>query len=263
MITKLLWTLVVFLMLAPMAISHAQSFDSVTHIHSVKAFGEKTLIGTHEGLFVFQTQNSMKAVGAERFDVMGLAVFGDIIFASGHPGKGSKLPNPVGLLRSDDDGKNWKKISLQGEVDFHFLQAGKWELYGEDAQTGKLMYSANLGRSWKSLGPNLCSDIAISNLNPGHAYGVEKGLLIKSKDSFSTRSLIKTDFTVSSVEFNGKILYASSGKLIYNSKDQGRTWQKLASFKSKVADFSTSDQLIVAIVGNEILVSKDGGKSFK
>jgi hypothetical protein len=38
----------------------------------------------------------MKAVGAERFDVMGLAVFGETIFASGHPGKGSKLPNPVG-----------------------------------------------------------------------------------------------------------------------------------------------------------------------
>lgn len=263
MITKILWKLVVFLMLVPISNSQAQGFDSVTHIHSVKAFGEKTLIGTHEGLFVLQAQNSMKAVGAEPFDVMGLAVFGDIIFASGHPGKGSKLPNPVGLLRSDDDGKSWKKVSLQGEVDFHFLQAGKSELYGEDAQTGKLMYSANLGRSWKTLGTNLFNDIAISNLKPGHAYGVEKGRLIISKDSFSTRSVIKTDFAVSSVEFNSKILYAASGKHIYNSKDQGRTWQKLASFKSEVADFSTSDRLIVAIVGNEILVSKDQGKSFK
>jgi photosystem II stability/assembly factor-like uncharacterized protein len=205
----------------------------------------------------------LKAVGAERFDVMGLAVFGETIFASGHPGKGSKLPNPVGLLRSDNAGKSWKKVSLQGEVDFHFLHAGKSELYGEDAQTGKLMYSANFGRSWKVVGPNIFTDIAISNQKPRHAYAVERNSLIKSMDSFSTRSTIKTEFKVSSVEFNGKILYAASGKDIYNSQDDGKSWQKLASFKSDISDFSTSDQLIVAIVGNEILVSKDKGKSFK
>ena len=257
----LIWSL--SLTLVSIAPVQAQSFDSVMHIHSIKAFGNKALIGTHNGLFEFQAQNSMKPVGAERFDIMGLAVSEETIFASGHPGKGSKLPNPVGLLRSDDAGKSWRKISLQGSVDFHFLQAGKSELYGADAQTGNLMYSSNLGKSWKTLGTNPFSDIAISNLNPGHAFALEKTGLIKTSDSFSSRTRIKSSFEVSSVEYDGKLLYAASGRDIYTSKDEGKNWKKIATFKLDVADISVSNKIIVAIVGNEVLVSRDNGKSFK
>jgi hypothetical protein len=82
-------------------------------------------------------------------------------------------------------------------------------------------------------------------------------------DSFSTRSTIKTEFKVSSVEFNGKILYAASGKDIYNSEDDGKSWQKLASFKSDISDFSTSDQLIVAIVEMKFLSRKIKAKASK
>jgi hypothetical protein len=240
----------------------AQSFDSVMHIHSIKAFGDKALLGTHNGLFEFQAQNSMKPIGAERFDVMGLAISGKTIFASGHPGPGSKLPEPVGLLRSDDAGKSWKKISLQGTVDFHFLQAGKSELYGTDAQTGNLMYSSNLGKSWKVLGTNLFSDIAISNLKPGHAFALDKTGLIKTSNSFSTQSRVKTEFEINSVEFIGNSLYAASGKDIYLSKNEGKNWKKVATFKSEVADISVSEKIIVAIVGKEVLISKDNGRSF-
>lgn len=60
---------------------------------------KKILIGTHEGLFVYKGPTNMKQIGKERFDIMGLAISGRTIYASGHPGKGSKLPEPVGLLR--------------------------------------------------------------------------------------------------------------------------------------------------------------------
>lgn len=242
--------------------AQGQSFDSVMHIHSVKAIGNRVLIGTHNGLFEFQAQNSMKPVGAERFDTMGLTVSGSTIFASGHPAKGSKLPEPLGLLRSDDSGKSWKKVSLQGTVDFHLLEAGKSELYGADAQTGVLMYSANSGKNWKNIGQNRFSDIAITNQKLGHAYAVEKGRLVMSTDSFATQSVIKTGFQVSSTESVGKIVYATSGKVIYKSSDQGKNWKKLNAFKLAVSDISVSDQIFVAIVGNEVLISKDKGKSF-
>jgi photosystem II stability/assembly factor-like uncharacterized protein len=243
--------------------TNAQSFDSVMHIHSANAFGGKVLLGTHNGLFEFVGQNNMKPVGTEPFDTMGLASYGSTLFASGHPAPGSKLPEPLGLLRSDDSGKSWKLISLQGKVDFHFLQAGKSELYGVDAQSGDLMYSANLGKSWRSVGKNRFSDIAISNQKIERAYAVEKGKLLLSNDALKTQTIIKTGFEVSAIESVGKILYAASGKDIYRSQDEGRSWKKLSSFKAAVSDITASEQIIAAIVGSEVLISRDKGKSFK
>jgi photosystem II stability/assembly factor-like uncharacterized protein len=64
------------------------------------------------------------------------------------------------------------------------------------------------------------------------------------------------------VEFIGDSLYAASGKDIYLSKNQGKNWKKVATFKSEVADISVSEKIIVAIVGKEVLISRDNGKSF-
>jgi len=262
---RLLTFLLIFNTVSALFISqtNAQSFDSVMHIHSAKAIGGKVFLGTHNGLFEFVGQNNMKPIGTDTFDTMGLTSYASTLFASGHPAPGSKLPDPLGLLRSDDLGKSWKQISLQGKVDFHFLQAGKSELYGVDAQSGDLMYSANLGKSWRSIGKNRFSDIAISNQKVERAYAVEKGKLFLSNDALKTQSIIKTGFEVAAIESVGKILYAASGKDIYRSQDEGKSWKKLNSFKGVVSDITASDQIIAAIVGSEVLISRDKGKSFK
>ena len=134
--------------------SFGASYGSVLHIHSIKVFGDKLLLGTHEGLFEYQAANTMKRISSEDLDVMGLSSVGETIYASGHPGAKSKLPNPMGLISSSDSGKTWKKISLQGTVDFHMLEVGKSDIYGADSGTGQLMYSPDLGVSWRLLGEN-------------------------------------------------------------------------------------------------------------
>jgi photosystem II stability/assembly factor-like uncharacterized protein len=254
-------TLVVSLFSAPSI--HAQSFDSVTHIHSVKVIGKKILIGTHEGLFVYKGPNNMKPIGKERFDIMGLAIFGRTMYASGHPGKGSKLPEPVGLLRSDDEGITWKRVSLQGEVDFHFLEARGREIYGVDAQTNMLLYSSNSGKIWRKVEPNQFSDIAISGQKLGNSFVIQDKKLIKSSGVFTDLSLIKTAFPISEIEAVGRSLYVSSGKSIFKSLNQGKSWKKIYTFEFEVSGLSSSNDLLVAVVGNQIFASEDGGESFK
>lgn len=263
MINKKRIVAVLVLALMPIASAQAQTFNSVAHVHSVKAFGDQVLIGTHEGLFRFQSQNNMKAVGAERFDTMGLTISGNTIFASGHPGKGSKLPEPVGLLRSDDGGQNWKKISLQGEVDFHFLESGKSELYGADAQTGILMHSSNAGKSWRKIGTNTYSDIAINNQKSGSAFGVQNGKIFQTVNAFATTKRVNSDFEVRAIELVGSVLYAASGNSIFQSINSGQSWKKISTFKKEIADITSSDKIIAAIVGQEIHISRDKGKTFK
>jgi hypothetical protein len=242
---------------------HAQSFDSVTHIHSVKVIGKKILIGTHEGLFVYKGPNNMKPIGKERFDIMGLAISGGTMYASGHPGKGSKLPEPVGLLRSDDEGITWKKVSLQGEVDFHFLEARGSEIYGVDAQTNMLLYSLNSGKVWRKVEPNQFSDIAISGQKLGDSFVIQDKKLMKSSGAFADLSPIKTAFPISEIETVGRSIYASSGKSIFKSLNQGKAWKKIYTFDIEVSGLSSSNDLLVAVVGNQIFASKDGGESFK
>ena len=87
-----------------------QDIGSLSHIHSVRAFGDQVILGTHEGLFRYVDEKNVLLMGTEIFDVMGLAVLGKKLYASGHPGSGSKLPQPVGLLSSADGGKTFKKM---------------------------------------------------------------------------------------------------------------------------------------------------------
>ena len=108
----------------------AETLNSVSHIHQVKVVGNKVLVLTHEGLYELAGKNDMKLVGKEKIDVMGFTTLGETLVASGHPAEGSKMPNPIGLVKSIDGGLTWKAISLVGEVDFHFLEGAGSDLYG-------------------------------------------------------------------------------------------------------------------------------------
>lgn len=250
------------LLIASAPLSQAETFGSVTHIHNVRAFGNQVILGTHEGLYLFQGKDKMKKMSSENFDVMGLAVWENIIYASGHPGPGSKLPEPVGLLVSNNKGGQWKKVSLQGKVDFHLLEASKKEIYGGDSQSGKLMYSSNSGKTWKTIKDNQYSDIAINSEKMGEAFAIKQGALFKTSNSFKSEKAVKTDFKINSIEFYDDKLYAAAGKSIYISQDAGKTWRKISTLKSEISIISISSTILAAAAGSNIYISKDLGKSF-
>lgn len=254
--------LVSSLMLISASTADAAKLGSVSHIHAIKAMGDEILLGTHEGLYKYVGQDNMSRMGTEDFDVMGLATTETTIYASGHPNSGSKLPQPVGLLSSVDKGKSWKQISLQGKVDFHMLEAFGNEIYGADSGTGNLMYSANAGKSWSTIGANSFLDIAISAKGKGEAFGIRSGKLVATKNSFKSAKVIYNKSAVNAVEQAGGSLYIASDKIIFVSKDSGLTWKKLTTFKTKISVMSVSTKVIVAVTGNTINVSRDQGKSF-
>lgn len=242
--------------------SFAVSFDSVTHIHGVKVFGKEILMPTHEGLYKYTAANSMKLADGPIFDVMGLAAYEKTLYASGHPGLQFKLLNPVGLISSQDGGKNWKKVSLEGSVDFHMLEVGKFDIYGADAGTNDLMHSSNQGKSWKKLGKNRYTDIAPTNTK-GSAYALLAGQIVQTKNSFSTTVVMKSNMKWNSIEVVGTSVYGASGKDIYRSTDGAKSWKKIATLPQNVFGISFNNQIFAATAGSSIYVSRDGGKSFK
>jgi hypothetical protein len=252
------------LVLSPQpAIASGQSIGTISHIHSVRAFGDEVILGTHEGLFRYVDAKTVQLMGPENFDIMGLAVFGKRLYASGHPGPGSKLPEPVGLLRSTDSGKSWKMMGLQGEVDFHLLESAGNDMYGVDSGSGNLLYSKNAGKSWVSRGKNLFSNIAINPARVGGALALREGKLISTQKSFTTMRAVDSTLTFTSIDWLGDSLLATSGKSLYRSGDLGVTWKKVSDFPESVSTVTQSSKIIAVVSGNSMYKSTNGGKTFK
>ena len=244
------------------AFASGETIGSLSHIHQVKVQGKKILLGTHEGLYQYIGADKVLRMSPEVFDVMGLSVNGRRIYASGHPGPGSKFPEPVGLVLSTNSGKEWKMVSLQGKVDFHLLESSGSELYGADSQSGDLLYSSDLGKSWTSRGKNTYSDFALNPTGKGNTLALSQGKLFETKDSFKTTSAIQLKFQLTQIEWNSKRLVASSGTNLLISSDFGRTWKKQYSFKSPIGILAHSDELLVAVVGSQVWKSANEGRSF-
>ncbi len=254
-----------FAIVALMAFSNsasAETLDSVSHIHQVKVVENKMLALTHEGLFELVGKNDMKLVGKDKIDFMGFTTLGKALLASGHPAQGSKAPNPIGLIKSIDGGLSWKAISLVGKVDFHFLEGAGTDLYGADSQSGNLMFSADSGETWRSLGANTFADIAVSPEMSGMAIAIKNTELLVTKNAFKSTTKIKNNLKFTQIEWHDSGLYALSGSTLYESTNLGKTWSKLNTFKGVPGILSVSDQLTLVTVGSNIYISKNDGKSF-
>jgi len=241
----------------------ADSHSMFSHLHDVRVFGNQILLGTHEGLFEYKNKDTFTQIGKNRSDIMGLSIAGKKIYASGHPAAGSKAINPVGLMVSNDMGKSWQDISLRGKADFHFLEVANGQVYGANASSGELLYSANLGKSWTSLGTNMYSDIAIDPKVKGAALAVKEGRLYFTENSLkSSKELAKTP-KLTALDWNKKGVLGVSGKNLLRSADKGKTWITVKTFNSAITSISQSETLIAVVVGNAVQISRDNGKTFK
>jgi photosystem II stability/assembly factor-like uncharacterized protein len=241
----------------------ALTLDSVSHIHHVKVVENKVLVLTHEGLYELVGKNDMKLVGKDKIDVMGFTTLGKALFASGHPSQGSKMPNPIGLVKSLDGGSTWKAVSLVGKVDFHFLEGAGSDLYGADSQTGNLIYSADSGKTWSSLGSNSFTDIAVSPDTSGMAIAINNSELLLTENAFKSTTKIKNGLKFTQVEWRNSGLYGLSGSALYKSINSGKTWTKLNTFKGVPGILSASDQMMLVTVSSDIYTSSNAGKKFK
>ena len=198
-----------------------------------------------------------------KIDVMGFTSLGKVLVASGHPAVGSKMPNPIGVVKSIDGGLTWKAVSLVGKVDFHFLEGAGSDLYGADSQSGNLMYSADSGNTWKSLGANTFTDIAVSPEISGMAIAIKSSELTLTKNAFKSTTKMKNNLKITQLEWRNSGLYATSGKTLFKSTNSGKTWTKLNTFKGALGILSASDQLMLVTVGPDIYTSTNSGESFK
>jgi hypothetical protein len=238
---------------------------TITHIHTV-ARDPKTgelLLATHEGLFR-QSAGELHQSGPV-IDLMSFAIAPDgTYYASGHPGTGTDLPEPVGLLSSTDSGRTWKVLSRGGQSDFHALGAGPRTITGFD---GTLRTTSNR-TDWTTRAiPAPPRTLAAAPTTGTLLATTRAGLLLSTDDGASWRTLSppETAVLVAWADEQTIIAATATGKLA-SSTDAGATWtlhpNPIGPASALYAQRGSDQKVeIIAVVGTKVLRTTNNGET--
>lgn len=239
-----------------------------SHIHglSVNPKTDQVLLATHEGLFDVTKSPATKIGGTN--DLMGFTAAADhgVFYASGHPGPGSDLPNPMGLIRSVDGGKTWEQLSRQGESDFHALAATTSGIVAFD---GTLQTSPD-GKTWTPAKAAFVPAVLAGTPKSDTVLATTREGLQRSTDGGKTWELNTAAPVVQFVAFAGatEVIGVEPGGTVHYSADAGRTWTRTGQIEGQVQAMTAvigadGKPWIWAATAEKLVVSTDGGATFR
>lgn len=235
------------------------------HVHGL-TFNEDTaqlLLATHNGLFDVAADPIEKL--SPTIDLMGFASAGpDLYYASGHPGPGVDLPNPVGLIESTDGGETWQELSLQGESDFHAMAVSEAGVIGFD---GILRLTTD-GEEWSEIETQIQpANLAASLGSPIVLATTEEGVQ-RSTDGGMTWTLPPESPVLLQTTFadTDTVVGATPDGVIHISQDAGQTWEETGGSTSQPSAITAAveeDELRIWVSTEKgIEFSDDNGASF-
>lgn len=274
--------------LAASTAARAGESVTLTHVHglSYSADGARIMVPSHHGLALFENGRWSKAAGPAH-DYMGFSGTRDALYSSGHPAPGSGLTNPFGLIKSQDGGKTWQKLGLEGESDFHSLATS----YATNAvyvinpaansrmRRAGIHYTFNDGLKWtRSAAAGIRGDIKNLAVHPSDARMVAAatadGLFLSRNSAESFEPLVTGQQVLAATfDLDGTHLWFSgySGKasLARIALKPGATPEMLslpALSDDAVAYIAQNpvrrSELAIATYKRSVFLSKDEGRSW-
>lgn len=265
------------------------TWPPVRHVHGLAVDPSdpaRLYVATHDGLWAWREPDGWQGRVGPVIDLMGFspgAAPGEL-FSSGHPGPGTPLPNPVGLIRSRDGGRTWETLSLAGEVDFHALTvspAGGRRVYGFFYGDGLFYRSDDGGLTWSRqrvaalAGPDGRGPLQLvaHPADPDSLLAAgESGLLRSTDGGRSWETLLPGAVTVAAFVPRDprRLLAYELERGLLQSADGGRTWQP-AGLKVEGQDPvaflavhpDDPETVYAATFGAALLRSRDGGRTWQ
>ncbi|QOT19779.1 MULTISPECIES: F510_1955 family glycosylhydrolase [Paenarthrobacter] len=238
-----------------------------SHVHGLTVSGEpsQVLLATHDGLFDM-TKNPSTKIG-DTNDLMGFTAGADgVFYASGHPGPGSSLPNPLGLLKSTDGGKTWEQLSRQGESDFHAMAATKSGIIAFD---GQLRFTRD-GKAWDTVAAGFAPAVLAGHPDTDTVLATTEAGIQRSTDGGKTWDLVPNGPVIQFTAFADpdEVVGAAPDGNTYYSPDAGLTWTRKGRIDGKVqaiaaVNGSTGSPWFWAATTDGIVVSTDAGGAFR
>ncbi|UUL75655.1 exo-alpha-sialidase [Pseudarthrobacter sp. Fe7] len=224
------------------------------------------LLATHEGLFDMTRSPAARIL--DTIDLMGFTAAADngVFYASGHPGPGSDLPNPIGLIRSVDGGKSWEPLSRQGGSDFHALTTTRSGIVGYD---GTLRTSPD-GKTWSDVPVDFVPAVLAGSPESSTVLATTRDGVQRSSDGGKTWALVPKAPVIQFAAFASgtEVIGVEPSGAVHCSADAGSTWARTGSIGGKVQAIAAVKRgegkpSIWAATTEGLVVSTDGGSSFR
>lgn len=247
------------------------------HVHGLGIDpADRTLfVATHTGLYrVPPGERRATRVGERRQDTMGFTIAGSNRFlGSGHPdaeeAEEKGLPPLLGLIESRDAGRTWEPVSLLGEADFHVLRFSGRRVYGYDASHGRLMISADRGRTWQEREtPGQLVDLAIDPADAKHVIASAAGEVVQglyeSRDAGQTWRLVGGPVGLLGWPKSGPLYVLDLNGGVFASPTVGKSLRRVGAIGDEPAAFlaHTGEELYAALHDGTIKRSNDGGQTW-
>ncbi|MCB5282252.1 MULTISPECIES: F510_1955 family glycosylhydrolase [unclassified Arthrobacter] len=238
------------------------------HVHGLSVNGEtgQVLLATHEGLYDVSKKPAVKIGPAN--DLMGFTAGMDqgVFYASGHPGPGSALSSPVGLIRTGDGGKTWEQLSRQGESDFHALTTTKSGIVAFD---GALRTSTD-GKTWKTVDAGFVPAVLAGNPYSDTVLATTQEGVQRSSDGGATWVRDKSSPLIPFAAFASarEAVGIAPDGTVYYSADAGATWKQTGKITGEIhavaaTEGADGNPWIWVASATGLMVSTDGGATFR
>jgi hypothetical protein len=189
------------------------------------------------------------------------------LLASGHPEGGGSLPENLGLIRSADAGDRWEPVSQLGESDFHILQAAGDRVVAVRAEETDVLVSADGGGSFETrTPPDLALDVAFDPEDPARMVVATAQGTFSSGDggsSWRPRDPIPSEQLAWAAP--DALYRADPGGAVLVSADGGATWKARGNVGLTVNELAADADgaLYASVPGGEVKRSTDGGATWK
>lgn len=250
---------------SPAGSDASQQPAPLIHVHGIARHPRTgdVLVATHQGLF--QQVDGKLVRNGPAIDLMGFTIGDDgTLYASGHPAPGTDLPQPVGLITSQDTGRTWQVASRGGRSDFHALTAGPNGVIGFD---GTLRHTSDK-KTWDTRDiPSPPRVLAASPTSGTVLATTSAGLLMSQDEGTTWTSLAPPEVAVLAAWADEETIVTSSaaGRLA-TSSDAGQTWtlhpKSIGPAEALWAGRTSDGQLeIIASVNGRVISTTDAGRT--
>ncbi|MFO7689335.1 MAG: hypothetical protein R6W83_02070 [Cryobacterium sp.] len=233
-----------------------QAISQFEHVHGLGAdpLTGHTYAATHQGVWRIPTSaipdsylagaprstvTEPEQIAGRAMDAMGFTVAAPgLLLASGHPDPTEHLdlalPN-LGLVSSTDAAHTWTALSLQGETDFHSLEAvalndASLRVYGYDAGSGTVSVSDDSGLTWEQGASLALRDLAADPAHPDEVFATTADGLAVSVDAGRTFALLPAAPPLLLVD----TVDAASGGGLVGIDPNGTLWRQEAATETWV-----------------------------